>query len=134
MPDQILYSPKEFANRQAYISLVAEDMQRRDGLLNLFGVTGMGKSWLLKHLRHLYRQQDEVLVLYLDCLQLPEQDRRRAILHSLSTQLAEQSGFEEEKAASAQALVSRLVDLQETHSILFLVDATERLDVDTDDG
>ncbi|MDY7041865.1 MAG: hypothetical protein SVX38_13490 [Chloroflexota bacterium] len=26
------------------------------------------------------------------------------------------------------------MDLQETHSILFLVDATERLDVDTDDG
>jgi hypothetical protein len=133
MPDPIPYSHEEFADRQKYINLVAEDVQQGDGFLNLFGVTGMGKSWLLQHLRYLYQHREDVLVLFLDCAQLPPQDRPRTVLQEFSHQLAEQ-GNSGKEVSSAQALVSRLGGVAGTHTVLFLIDATERLAVDTDAG
>ena len=133
MPDPVSYSPEEFANRQTYISLVEENVQRGNGLLNLFGVTGIGKSWLLQHLHHLYQHRENLPVLFLDCAQLPSQDRQQAILQEFSSQLAAQ-GSTGEEALSAQALVARLGELPGAHTILFLIDATERLEVDTETG
>jgi len=134
MPNLIPYSHKEFANRQTYINLVDENVQRGAGLLmNLFSVTGMGKSWLLQHLRHLYQHRDDVLVLFLDCAQLPQQERQQAILQEFSSQLAKQN-YPGEKASSAQALVFRLEKLPNTPTILFLIDTTEGLAVHTETG
>ncbi|RLC72636.1 MAG: hypothetical protein DRI52_03225 [Chloroflexi bacterium] len=134
MPNPIPYSSKEFANRQKYINVVEKAIQQGDGLLNLFSVTGMGKSWLLRHLRYLYQQRDDVPVLFFDCAQLPPQDQQRTILQEFSSQLSEQGIPGPGEASSAQALVSRLEGLPDTHTILFLIDSTERLKVDTDEG
>lgn len=133
MPDPIPYSDKEFADRQSYIEEVDEAIEEGKGLINLFGVTGIGKSWLLQHLRHLYQQRDDVPVLFLDCSHLPPQDRQQLILQEFSQQL-EQQEIPGAPATSAPDLVKRLIALPETATVLFLIDATERLRVDTEEG
>lgn len=133
MSTLIPYSPEEFANRQEYINQVEEAIGQGRGLFNLYGVTGMGKSWLLQHLQHRYKQRHDVLALFLDCTKLPPQDQQKAILQQFSIQLADQ-GLTKQEIPSAQDLISHLGELPDTHTILFLIDATEQLQVNKEEG
>ena len=56
------YEPRSFVNRETELEIVAKKVRSAQGgtpisepVINFWGVSGIGKTWLIRHIHHLYR-------------------------------------------------------------------------------
>lgn len=129
------YSHEKFVNRDNELNRIkTRIVQVRNGaaiqpLVNFWGMPGIGKSWLLKHIHHIYTHQEEgVCALYYN-FQTEEEEYIPPSLPDIIKDLAKQlpASLEGEGINTVADFKTAVLSLLPTQVPLILFDTTEKL-------
>lgn len=151
------YQPDLFVNRDQEVSLVENKVEQgrlgisiREPLVNFWGVGGNGKTWLLHHIRNLYRYQSDLFstsdrptfTVYFDLeeIKADSTDQLASFIASYTAQLQKEliDQLPDETIVKKMnsmevtptAVAKMLVTLSEKYVPLLLFDTTERIPTD----
>jgi len=142
------YDPNKFAARTGEVDLISHKVSTRQGkgdsritrpLVEFYGATGQGKSWLLAHLHAKFHHDPQSpspgpFSLLIDLSAFPNLKYSSAFLQALLDQLDEQLGAEtiptldEKTDATAEMLGKYLRDLGSTWIPVLLFDTADQAD------
>lgn len=152
-----LYQPELFVNRKRELELIEEKVEQgrlkipiSEPLVNFWGVGGNGKTWLLRHIQHIYCYNGNqsatidkpTLPIYYDFQRAEAEAAERLDLFVASYTHRVQEEIEEQLPVAAtpqalteteetpEALVNILLTLSEKYVPLLLFDTTERIAAD----
>jgi len=148
IPYSFSYDPGEFAARIGEVELVSHKVSTRQGkghpriarpLVEFYGTTGQGKSWLLAHLhaKLCFDPQSDSprpFSVLIDLNDFPNLEHSSALLQALAARINEQVGAEivpslsDKVEAAAEALGKCLHDLGSAWVPLLLFDAADQAD------
>ncbi|MEE8392447.1 MAG: AAA family ATPase [Anaerolineae bacterium] len=147
-PCSFSYDPNEFVARIREVALASQRVSTRQGkgdsritcpLIEFYGATGQGKSWLLSHLRAEFRHDPQSdsphpFSVLIDLGDFPDREHSSALLQALANQLGEQVGaetvpsVEERDEVAAEALGKYLHDLGRELVPVLLFDTADQAD------